>query len=209
MPGRLFVKYSPSLMTEPAEWSSETSFWTERMRDMGFAGTALTHRIESRRERLMALLAHAETTDYRDICTMQSIEDIAQHGWYLRNAEVRPTKGAPVAERRQHLQNTIDVLRRYPHFQLALLDEGEAEELQVTRETQWEMLGEQRVLINARSLDSEDQPVDLDITLDEPGIVAAFVEHFESHWRRIAPEHRDRDWVIKWLEEQLRAIPES
>ena len=78
---------------------------------MGFSGTALTHRIERRRERLMALLAHAETTDYRDICTMQSIEDIAQHGWYLENAEIRPTKGAPVAERRQHLQNTIDVLR--------------------------------------------------------------------------------------------------
>ena len=56
----------------------------------------------------------------------------------------------------------------------------------------WEILGEQRVLINACSLDSDDQPVDLDITLDEPGIVAAFVEHFESHWRRMAPEHRDK-----------------
>jgi hypothetical protein len=209
VPGRLFVKYSPSLMTEPAEWSSETSFWTERMREMGFSGAALTHRIESRRQRLMALLAHAETTDYRDICTMQSIEDIAQHGWYLRNAEARPIKGAPVAERRQHLQHAIEVLRRYPHFQLGLLDDGEAEELRVARETQWEILGEQRVLINTRSLDSEDQPVDLDITLDEPGIVAAFVEHFESHWRRMAPEHRDRDWVIQWLEEQLRAIPDK
>jgi len=51
------------------------------------------------------------TTDYRDICTMQSLKDIAQHGWYLRNAEARPTKGAPVAERKQHLQNMIDVLR--------------------------------------------------------------------------------------------------
>jgi transcriptional regulator with XRE-family HTH domain len=209
VPGRLFVKYSPSLMTEPAEWSSETSFWTERMREMGFAGTALTHRIESRRERLMALLAHAETTDYRDICTMQSIQDIAQRGWYLRNAEARPTKGATVAERRQHLQNAIDVLRRYPHFQLGLLDDGAAEELRVTRETQWEILGAQRVLINARSLDSDDQPVDLDITLDEPGIVAAFVEHFESHWRRIAPQHRDKEWVIKWLDEQLRDIPDA
>jgi hypothetical protein len=179
------------------------------MREMGFAGAALRHRIESRRERLLALLAHAETTDYRDICTMQSIKDIAKHGWYLRNAEARPTKGAPVAERRQHLHNTIDVLRHYPHFQLGLLDDGEAEELRVTRETQWEILGEQRVLINARSLDSEDQPVDLDITLDEPGIVAAFVEHFESHWRRMAPEHRDRDWVIKWLEEQLRSISDQ
>jgi transcriptional regulator with XRE-family HTH domain len=209
VPGRLFVKYSPSLMTEPAEWSNETSFWTDRMREMGFSGTALTHRIESRRQRLMALLAHAETTDYRDICTMQSIKDIAQYGWYLRNAEARPTKGAPVAERRQHLQNMIDVLRRYPHFQLGLLDDGEAEELRVTRETQWEILGEQRVLINARSLDSEDQPVDLDITLDEPGIVAAFVEHFESHWRRMAPEHHDRDWVITWLEERLNEIPSA
>ena len=51
------------------------------------------------------------------------------------NAEIRPTKGAPVAERRQHLQNTIAVLARYPHFQLALLDDGEAAELRVTRET--------------------------------------------------------------------------
>jgi hypothetical protein len=155
------------------------------------------------------LLAHAETTDYCDICTMQSIEDIVQHGWYLENAQIRPIKGAPVAERRQHLENAIAVLERYPHFQLALLDADEARELKVTRETMWEALGGERVLINACSIDSDDQPVYLDITLDEPGIVAAFVEHFESHWRRIAPEHRDRDWVIKWLEEQLRAIPDK
>jgi hypothetical protein len=140
---------------------------------------------------------------------MQSIEEIAQHGWYLRNAEVVPTKGAPIAERRQHLQNAIRALKKYDHYQLGLLGQREAEELRVNQETQWEILGEQRVLINARSLDSEDQPVDLDITLNEPGIVAAFVEHFEAHWRRIAPEHRDKAWVIKWLEEQLRSIPDE
>jgi transcriptional regulator with XRE-family HTH domain len=208
-PGRLFVKYSPSLITEPADWSSETSFFAERMRGMGFTGAALRQRIERRRDRLMALLAHMETTDYRDICTMQSIKEIAQSGWYLKNAEIRPTKGAPAAERRQHLKNAIAVLHKYDHYQLALLDTSEAEGLRVNPETQWEVLGEQRVLINARSLDSEDQPVDLDITLDEPSIVAAFVEHFESHWRRIAPEHRDKKWVIKWLESQLRAIPDT
>jgi hypothetical protein len=165
--------------------------------------------IERRRQRQIALLAHAETTDYRDIATMEAVEAIAKRGEYLRNAEVRATKFAPVAERRAHLANTIDVLKGYPHYQLALLDDDEARELKVTRQTQWEILGERRVLINARSLDIDDHPVDLDITLDEPGIVAAFVEHFESHWRRIAPEHRDRDWVINWLEGQLRAIPES
>src|SRR5690349_1237130 len=106
-PGRLFVKYSPSLMTEPADWNSETSFVAERMRDMGFTGAALAQRLQRRGERLMALLAHAKTTDCRDICTMQSIEDIVKRGWYLENAEIRPTKGAPVAERRQHLENAI------------------------------------------------------------------------------------------------------
>jgi transcriptional regulator with XRE-family HTH domain len=209
VPGRLFVKHSLSIMTEPTEWSGEDSFWAERMRDMGRTGLALTQMIEHRRQRQIALLAHAETTDYRDIATMEAVEAIAKRGEYLRNAEVRATKFAPVAERRAHLANTIDVLKGYPHYQLALLDDDEARELKVTRQTQWEILGERRVLINARSLDIDDHPVDLDITLDEPGIVAAFVEHFESHWRRIAPEHRDRDWVINWLEGQLRAIPKS
>jgi transcriptional regulator with XRE-family HTH domain len=208
-PGRLFVKYSPSVMTEPADFNNETSFVAERMRDMGFTGTALTHRLERRRERQMALLAHAETTDYRDICTMQSIEDIVSPGWYLENAEIRPTKGAPVAERRQHLENAIAVLERYPHFQLALLDEDEAHELKVTRETMWEALGEERVLINACSIDSDDQPVYMDITLDEPSIVAAFVNYYESLWQRIAQEHRDKKWVIAWLKKRLRDIPDA
>ena len=206
-PGRLFVKYSPSVMTEPADFNTETSFMAERLREMGFSGAALTHRLERRRERLMALLAHAETTDCRDICTMQSIEDIVKHGWYLENAQIRPTKGAPVAERRQHLENAIAVLERYPHFQLALLDEDEARELKVTRETMWEILGGQRVLINACSIDSDDQPVYMDITLDEPSIVAAFVNYYESLWQRIAQEHRDKEWVIAWLKKRLRDIP--
>jgi hypothetical protein len=212
VPGRLFVQHALSLMTEPAEWSSEDSFWAERMRGLGRAGRALTQLIEHRRERQIALLAHAETTGYRDIATMEAVEAIALRGEYLRNAAIRPTnktKGAPAVERRAHLTNAIDVLRRYPHYQLALLDEREAQELQVTRETFWEVLGAQRVLLNARSLDSEDQPVDLDITLDEPSIVAAFVEHFESHWSRIAPEHRDKAWVIAWLEGQARATPDD
>jgi transcriptional regulator with XRE-family HTH domain len=208
-PGRLFVKYSPSVMTEPADFNSETSFVAERMRDMGFTSAALTQRLERRRERLMALLAHVETTDCYDICTMQSIEDIVSHGWYLENAQLRPTKGAPVAERRQHLENAIAVLERYPHFQLALLDEREARELKVIRETMWEALGAERVLINACSIDSDDQPVYMDITLNEPNIVAAFVSYYESLWQRIAPEHRDKKWVIAWLNKQLRDIPDA
>jgi hypothetical protein len=207
VPGRLFVKYSLSVMTEPAEWSEEGSFWAQRMYDLGRRGASLRMTIEHRRERQIALLGNADSTDYRDISTMQAVRDIALHGWYLRNAEAVPTKGAPVAERRAHLTNAINTLKRYSHYQLALLDEREANDLKVTRETFWEILGEQRVLINARSLDLENQPVDLNITLDEPGIVAAFVEHFEAHWRRIAPEHRDKAWVIAWLEEQLRSIP--
>jgi hypothetical protein len=209
VPGRLMVKHSLSLITEPAEWSSEGSFWAERMRGLGRTGSLLRQLIEHRRERLIALLAHAEAADYRDIATMEAVEGIALRGEYQRNAAIRPTKGAPVTERREHLANTIDVLKRYPHYRLALLDEREAQNLKVTRETFWEILGAQRVLLNARSLDIEDQPVDLDITLDEPSIVAGFVEHFESHWHRIAPEHRDKAWVIAWLEAQLRAIPET
>ena len=162
--------------------------------------------IEHRRERQIALLGNADSADYRDISTMQAVRDIALHGWYLRNAGLRLTAGTPLAERRAHLSNAINTLKRYSRYQLALLDEREAHELKVTRETFWEILGEQRVLINARSLDSENQPVDLNITLDEPGIVSAFVEHFEAHWRHIAPEHRNKAWVINWLEEQLRLI---
>ena len=114
-----------------------------------------------------------------------------------------------MAERRQHLENAIAVLERYPHVQLALLDADEARDLKVTRETVWEILGEQRVLINACSIDSDDQPVYVDITLDEPGIVAAFVSYYESLWQRIAPQHRDKPWVIKWLKTRLRALPDA
>jgi hypothetical protein len=206
-PGRLIVKYAPSVITEPADFTSESSFLAQRMREMGFAGAALHQRLERRRERLTALLAHAETTDSRDICTMQAIEEIVRQGWYLENAQLRPTTGAPVAERRQHLHNMIAVLERYPHYHLALLDEDEARDLQVTRETVWEILGAERVLINACSIDSDDQPVYLDITLDEPHLVAAFVAHFESLWQRIAPAHRDKQWVIAWLKKRLREIP--
>jgi hypothetical protein len=196
-------------MTEPAEFNDETSFVAERMRDMGFTGAALAQRLERRRERLMALLAHAETTDCRDMCAMQSIEDIVSHGWYLENAEIRPTKGAPMAERRQHLQNAIAVLERYPRFHLALLDEDEARKLKVTRETMWEALGAERVLINACSIDSDDQPVYMDITLNEPSIVAGFVNYYESLWQRIKQEHRDKKWVIAWLKKRMRDIPET
>ena len=206
-PDRLLVKYAPSVSTEPADFHRETSFLAQRMREMGYTGAALRQRLARRHERLLALLAHAEATDARDSCAMQAIDEIVRQGWYVENAQLRPTTGAPVAERRLHLHPMIAVLQRYPHVQLALLDEQEAHALQVTRETVWEILGQQRVLINACSIDSDDQPVDLDITLDEPHLVAAFVAHFESLWQRIAPAHRDKQWVIAWLTARLRESP--
>ena len=78
-------------MTEPAHFNTETSFVAERLREMGFSGAALTHRLERRSERLMALLAHVETTDCRDMCAMQSIEDIVSTAGIWRTPRsVRP-----------------------------------------------------------------------------------------------------------------------
>jgi hypothetical protein len=219
-PGRSLVKYGLSFYTEPEEWSHPASRWAQRM-------TYPEADVESfslhRWARLAAFRDHVRTHLYRDICPKRAIERLAQEGRYSRYTErhagtmgkgksgkmgkQEPQEVASVEERRQHLHSAIALLEAHDNFQIALLDADEEKALGVQMGTYWEVVGADRVLINARTLDAHAEPMDIEIAIDEPTTVAGCLAHFDQLWERIMPRNRDKDYVIWWLERQLESVP--
>jgi hypothetical protein len=207
LPGRLFVKFGLSLFTEPLSWSNPESHWAQRM---AYRSDDLPSFLTARTARLEAFYANVLARPYRDICPMQAVEQLALHGRYLRYAEQaseQARQGANPEERHEHLRNAIDVLRAYDHYELALADHEDAAALALTPQTFWEVLGDTRVLLNTWARGRDGHTVDINLAIDEPTLVAGFRAHFDQLWECIKPRNRDKDYVIWWLEQQLKIIP--
>ena len=221
-PGRSLVKYGLSFYTEPEAWSDPDSPWAQRMR---YPEADVESFSVNRQSRLEGFREHVRTHLYRDVCPKGAVERLVKEGRYSRYTErgagaarksgktgrqqsqdVASQDVASVEERRQHLQSAIDVLNRYSNFQIALLDADEEEALAVHQATYWEVVGADRVLINARTLTREGQPTDIEIVIDEPTIVAGCIAHFDQLWERIKPRNRDKEYVVWWLERQLESL---
>jgi hypothetical protein len=201
--GRVLVKHGLSLLTEPESWSREDSYWARRT---GRTGEELMALIEQRKRRLAAFKTNVGAYRYRDICPMRAVQRMVHEGFYLRNIAREPTVPAPVEDRIEHLCNAIRVLREHENFELALVDAFEEAALPVLPETYWEVTGNTRALVNIRTLDAADRPVDVDIVIAESTISAAFQHYFELLWERIAPRNREKEFVISWLEQQLEMV---
>ncbi len=206
LPGRLFVKYGLSLYTEPLSWSKPDSHWVQRM---AYRQDELPGFLKARTDRLEAFYANVVTHPYRDICPMQAVEQLALYGRYLRYAEQaseQVRQGAKPEERREHLRNAIAVLRTYDNYELALADHEDAAALALTDQTFWEALGDTRVLVNTWARGRDGHTVDINLAIDEPTLVAGFHAHFNQLWERIKPRNRDKEYVIWWLEQQVKII---
>jgi hypothetical protein len=100
-----------------------------------------------------------------------------------------------------HLQNAVQMLQDHDNYRIALLDADEANEIFV--QPFWEVTGTESVLIQTRLDGEEGEEADLGIKITEKNIVKTFQVYFKSLWEGVSSDHREKDWVIWWLERQI------
>ncbi|QGQ99622.1 hypothetical protein EHS13_34540 [Paenibacillus psychroresistens] len=132
------------------------------------------------------------------IYPMRAFEHLIMTGEHVKNSYFRPT---PV-DIKLHLEHLIGLLKRHKGFEVALVSDNQYELL---NQAEWEIKGDHTITIGVTAKNAGNNNVAL-LTITEGTILAAFQESFWDLWERIIPIHRDKAFVISWLEERMMSI---
>jgi transcriptional regulator with XRE-family HTH domain len=175
--------------------------WLDQRRRWSGASAAPAGRLDrllaAQRGGLAALRDQLGAFHFREICWRPALERFAREGV--------PAGGPPLlagllqldaADRAELLLHASELLEAHQRLEIAPVDE--ADDLPAPT-VAWGVKGDHVAFIWPAG--AAEPPV----WIAEPTIVAAFQDHFDDLWERIAPRSRDRRLVARWLRE-LAAI---
>lgn len=201
--GRVLVKHDLSLVTEPKAWLCEDSYWARiRRRD----GVDIAQWVARQRQRQEAFEVNVKRFPYRDICSIHAIEELVRAGRTTEHGQFQKEHPVPAGVRREHLENTIHVLRTNAKYEIGLVDTADEARPPIVPGQFWEVAGRTRALVHAEVPGERGELVSHDYISAEPTVVSALYNHFDALWGRIAFPRRDKSQVIWWLEQQLELL---
>ncbi|MDQ0090984.1 transcriptional regulator with XRE-family HTH domain [Paenibacillus anaericanus] len=130
------------------------------------------------------------------IYPMRIFEHVVQTGKYPKNGYFRPT----TEDITHHIKHIIWLLKTHSGFEIALVSDNQ---MDLLNQAEWEIKGDHTITIGVMPKNENDTNVEL-LTITEGTILGAFQEYFWDIWDRINPIHRDKYFVISWLERLLR-----
>ena len=203
--GRMVIKNGLSALTYPPSWWRTDSWFLDQVVRSGLVQRAdiPAYRADLER-RWRAFTRRVREFPYRDVCPASVVERIGAGDQYTRADE--PHSGYEVAPelRLAHLRRVVEILRSYPNYHLALIDQHEEQAVSV--EPAREVVGDHDAFIGVGSRSERGDVAHVDLHITEGTIAWALREHFESQWERIAERHRDRDYVIHCVEQQIALL---
>ncbi len=200
--GHGLIKDGLSQLSEPPAWSRPDAYWARHSRHRG---ERLSKLIDTAKRQIAAFEAHVAHHVYRDICPMLAVIRLVQKGHYLQGSDI-DSFAEPIADRIAHIEHVIALLRTHVHYELALVDEGQEEQIPILTNRYWEVIGGMRVFTSIHVRGSEGRTLHTGLHIAEPTLVSAFQDYFNDLWGRIAPRDKDKGFVIWWLERQLESL---
>jgi hypothetical protein len=139
-----------------------------------------------------------QTYKMRHIYPMRVIEHLVKKGQYIKNWYFRPTSKDIAG----HLKHIIWLLKTYDHFEIALVSENQ---FALLNQTEWDIKGDHTMVMGVLPKNDKDSNVEL-LAITEGTILSAFQEYFDDLWERINPLHKDKEFVIAWMEGMLKKL---
>ena len=162
--------------------------------------------VELRRRRVALFHQQVAQYEYWDICPMRAVRYRLESGSPLRDTEPLTQLELKPAERVEHIQHVIALLRTYEHYHLALVDDAEAQRLGLRDETQWMATGAGHAVITTKVHGADGKPREVELLVTEATFASAFRQYYLEQLERIHPEHRNKAPVVAWLEYQLQSV---
>ena len=194
---RLLIQNGPSTLTQPPAWYQPDTNWTRAQTVAD--ESELKRLIDQQLRRVKAFEQQVEHFRYWNICPKRAITRLVEEGVAIKRVYYKNFVETP-EERVAHLRNMIEMLNRYPHFEIALVDESEEDS--ILTDFFEEVKGDHTVLIEPCPPDLQDE-VQIGLAITEPTVAGAFRAYFLEAWGHLSPRNRDKEYVALWLERQL------
>jgi transcriptional regulator with XRE-family HTH domain len=153
--------------------------------------------VEIRNRRLTEFPSKNSIYKYRDICPLSALYEYRKTGKISSNDNV--LEPATKAEYVKHLRHSIDLLKVFPNYELALVDDGFRD---LHMQTWWEVKGtdtQGTVFLEIVRIGKTRRETAY-VALHHAAIAKAFRTYFNQLWDSINPDFKDKNWVIKQLE---------
>ena len=191
MPGNKYVfKDGLSTITMPAD------LYEKYLNLESEANCDLTYRLFLHKKRLDAFKLQIMHFEFKDICFIESIEELVENRKYSSDEDylLRGNKpsGSDIV---RHLENVIDLLQTYKNYEIAFVSK---EHYKRMANINWMVKGNGGVLIEAfnKSL----QPnYEVNFLITEKSTVSAFYDYFMILWKNIPDENKNKSNSIAWL----------
>lgn len=171
--------------------------------------------VESRRQRAAAFRQQVQTWRFRHMCSRRSVQRMMASRVCVLNswlqeptiAEEHCEPGVlrlPVTreERARELLAVIDVLKTYPNYELALMDDDVADEV---GDVFWEVksANDEEALFLYSWYPRGDYRAEVYLEITQAQVVRAFRAYFADRWDRLPGVCRQKDDVVAWLQAQV------
>lgn len=164
--------------------------------------TRLPRLTKIRQRREEAFDAEMRQFRVRDISTKAAILRLAHDGIFSPTDRLKKAGKLTKPQRVRVLNGLADRLEaKHKHYQLAVLEEETMDRLypQIHR-LFWMVKQEYIVLMEMLHRIPSRGPVEVDISISDANLVAAFFDYFEKTlWKRIPPREKSRRHIVRWL----------
>lgn len=190
---RMLVKPDLAVLTYPIEFYQGNTPWTAHAKRDGWE-TGQLMRFQERRWRGL----ENRSIRYRDICSKRALREWVRTRTYSAYQSLGSELRVESGWIQMHLQNAIDMLKKYPNYEIALVDDEE----QIN--PIWMVAGsrgEEVVFIEILKEGSGQVVIFISLRIEEERVVKAFKSYFETLWRKnSSPKNENKSRVIQWLE---------
>lgn len=209
---RFLIKDGLSAITRPLSFCDEQSPLVQAYATKGESAAAVSAR---HIRRIQAFEKWIRRYRYRDVCTQRAILTLVREGRYTGDdLQIPETYVASLTDRLAHLHRVRELLMTYDNYELALVDEEQADRVFLRTRTSSRVrplliVKADQVLFETWSANPE-QPgtrMELDVVIKEPTIAAALHAHVADLWEtQIARRNSEKSAVIQWLEERIEEL---
>jgi len=153
------------------------------------------------RKRFNGFLTNIVNYQYYDICLSDSVKEL------IKNRQVRfysckgvETIDMEVCDIAEYLRNVITLLETYDKYNIALIPKKAYFIRDICNFT---FMVKERQAVVVMVNEPPDGMKATILYTEEPTVVNAVYNYFKDTWEHIAPVHKDKREIIKWLQNQL------
>lgn len=203
VPGdRYFVATGPSTLTDLASGTWENGLRESKV-DYAVWEPFVRAIRDNRFLRQTAFRDQVKSFKFREACKRSAIDQLAQ-GIAPEN-DALSSQSVGTAERTVRLRSIIDVLRAYPNYELALLDD---EQPDLLANDSWLVKGQPSdgavFLQTWFTRNGERWKMFLEIT--DSSVITAFRDYFQFAWENLGDNARSKESVIAYIERAIDRI---